>query len=88
MSEEKRGQDVRAAFYGKSSVVKYIKTVGIPTRTGQFRDMVASGSDVDLGSKEGLALVETLGQVVFTKHPQQVNIMDKTSGRMVASIQT
>jgi hypothetical protein len=88
MSEEKKGQEARAAFYAKSSVVKYIKTVGIPTRTGLFRDMVASGSDIDLTSKAGLALIETLGRVVFAKHPQQINITDKTSGSLIVSIQT
>jgi len=87
MSEEKKGRDVRAAFYGKSSVVKYIKAVGIPKRTREFRDMVASGSDIDLTSKAGLDLIETLGRVVFAKHPQQINITDKTSGGIIASIQ-
>jgi hypothetical protein len=88
MNNEKAEQDARAEFYGRSSVAKYLKTVGIPTRTGQFRDMVASGSDMDLQSKEGLALVETLGRVVFAKHPQQINVTDKTTGSIIASIQT
>ena len=88
MNAEKAGQDARAEFYGRIAVVNFIRQVGIPTRTGQFRDMVASGSKVDLKSKEGLALIETLGRVVFTKHPQQINIMDKVSGGIIASLQT
>lgn len=87
MNNEEKGRDVRATFYGQSSVVKYIKTAGIPKRTGEFRDMVASGSDVDLKSKEGLDLVEMLGRVVFAKHPQQINITDNTNGSIIASIQ-
>jgi hypothetical protein len=88
MSKEKGGQEVRAEFYKRSSVVSYIKKVGIPKRTGQFSDMVASGSDIDPKSKQGLALAETLAWVVFAKHPQQINIMDKDSGVTIASIQT
>jgi hypothetical protein len=87
MSEEKKGRDVRAAFYQKSSVATYIKTIGVPRRTGEFRDMVASGSDVDLKSREGIALIDTLGRVVFAKHPQQINITDNTDGRIITSIQ-
>jgi hypothetical protein len=86
MNNEKEGQDARMEFYGNSSVVKYIKTIGIPKRTGEFRDMVASGSTLDLHSKEGLDLIETLGCVVFAKHPQQINITDNTNGKMIASI--
>jgi len=86
MSDEKKGQDARAKFYTSASVTRYIKTVGIPKRTGEFRAMVASESSVKLDSKEGLALIETLGRVVFAKHPQQINVTDDTNGKMISSI--
>jgi hypothetical protein len=86
MGDEKKGQDARLKFYGSDSVVRYIKTVGIPKRTGEFKDMVAAGSAVKLDSKEGSELIETLGRVVFAKHPQQINITDDTNGRIIASI--
>ncbi len=86
MSDEKKGQDARLKFYSSAATVRYIKMVGIPKRTGEFRAMVASGSDVKLDSKEGAALIETLGHVVFARHPQQVNITDDTSGKVIASI--
>ena len=88
MNTEKEDQDTRHEFYGKSAVVAYIKTTGIPKRTGEFRDMVAAGSPLDMGSKEGLDLIEVLGHVVFAKHPQQINITDETSGKMIVSIAT
>jgi hypothetical protein len=53
MGDEKKGQEARIKFYNDGGTVKYIKTVGIPKRTGEFRDMVASGSTVKLDSKEG-----------------------------------
>jgi len=86
MGDEKKGQDARIKFYNTSSVIRYIKTVGIPKRTGEFKDMVAAGSNVKLESKEGADLIETLGRVVFAKHPQQINITDNTSGKMIVSV--
>jgi len=86
MGEETKGQDARLKFYNSAPVIRYIKTMGIPKRTGEFRDMVASGSTVKLDSKDGSDLIETLGRVVFAKHPQQVNITDDTNGKMIVSI--
>ena len=87
MGDEKKGQDARVKFYNSSPVIRYIKTVGIPKRTGEFRNMVAAGSNVKLESKEGSDLIETLGRVVFAKHPQQINITDDTNGKMIVSVE-
>jgi hypothetical protein len=88
MSNEKSRQRTREEFYCASLVKKHIRAMGIPTTVGSFRDMVASGSSVNLDSPEGLALIETLSQVTFSGHPQQVNVMDKTSGKTIISIPT
>ena len=88
MSVEKKGQDTRIKFYNDGATVRYLKRVGIPKRTGEFRDMVAAGSTVKLDSKEGKELIRTLGRVVFAKHPQQINITDNTNGKMIVSIET
>jgi hypothetical protein len=34
-----------------------------------------------------LELIACLGYVTFMKHPQQINIMDKLSGKIIASIE-
>ena len=86
MSDEKKGQDARAKFYGSEAVVRYIKTVGIPKRTGEFRDMVAAGSTLKLDGKEGSDFIVSMRRVVFAKHPQQINITDDTNGKVIASI--
>ena len=67
-------------------VIKYIKTVGTPKTRGTWKDMVASGSSEDLDSKKGLELIACLGKVVFMKHPQQINIMDRSNGERIVSI--
>jgi hypothetical protein len=86
MSDEKKGQETRLKFYSSDATKGYIKTVGIPKRTGEFRAMVASGSSVKLDSKEGADLIATLGRVSFARHPQQINITDDTNGQMISSI--
>ena len=86
MENEQADQDTRSKFYNSQPVVKYIKTRGVPKSKGAWRDMVASGSSEDLGSEQGLKLIACLGEVVFMKHPQQINIMDKTNGEIIATI--
>jgi hypothetical protein len=88
VSNEKSGQQTREDFYRSSQVMNHIRRAGIPTTTGAFRDMVASSSKLNLSSPEGLNLIEVLGNVTFSKHPQQINIMDKSSGKMMVSIST
>jgi len=83
---EKEGQDTRSKFYSSQAVTKYIKSVGVPKSRRAFRDMVASGSSEDLDSTKGLELIACLGEVVFMKHPQQINIMDKSNGKIIVSI--
>ena len=86
MTNEKEEQDTRSKFYNSPSVAKYIKTVGIPKTRGAFRGMVASGSSEDLDSNKGLELIACLGKVTFMKHPQQINIMDRSNLKIIASI--
>jgi hypothetical protein len=86
MANEKADQDIRSKFYNSQPVVKHIKTHGVPKSRGAWRDLVASGSSEDLDSEKGLELIACLGEVVFMKHPQQINIMDKSNGEIIATI--
>jgi hypothetical protein len=86
MAQEKEDQDIRSKFYNNQSVVKHIKTHGVPKSRGAWRDMIASGSSEDLDSENGLELTACLGKVVFMKHPQQINILDKSNGKIIATI--
>jgi hypothetical protein len=87
LMNEKEEQDIRSRFYNSQSVTKYIKTAGTPKTRGTFRDMVASGSSEDLDSEKGLELITCLGNVVLMKHSQQINIMDKSNGKLLVSIE-
>ena len=87
MTEEKEDRDTRSKFYNSQSVVKHIKTYGVPKSRGAWRDMISSGSSEDLDSEKGQKLIACLGKVVFMKHPQQINIMDKSSGEIISMIE-
>jgi hypothetical protein len=84
--ERQRQQDIRAKFYNSPAVIKYIQGSGIPKRTQEFRRMVLAGSTEVLESKDGVDLIACLGDVTFRRHPQQINIMDKSSGKTIISI--
>jgi len=86
MENETADQDTRSKFYNSQPVVKHVKANGVPKSRGAWRDMVASGSSEDLESEKGLKLMACLEEVVFMKHPQQINIMDKSSGKIIATI--
>jgi hypothetical protein len=88
MKKETGNQETRAAFYGSESVAKYIKANGVPASKHAFREMVASNSSESLEGKKGDERIACLNEVVFFKHPQQVNIMDKTNGQLIAVITT
>jgi hypothetical protein len=83
---EKEDQNTRAKFYNGKSLAKYITLRGIPKSKHAFRDMVASGSSEELDDASGLKLAACLGQVTFSVHPQQINVMDKSNGKIIASI--
>lgn len=85
MTTEKQDQDTRLEFYNNAAVAKFVMAAGVPKTTGAFRKMVASGSSEKLDSKKGAALIVCLGNVMFSKHPQQITVMDKVSGRMIAT---
>ncbi len=86
MTDDKKEQSIRAKFYTSQSVARYIRGNGVPKSKHAFRDMVASGASEKLDSEKGLELIACLGRVVFAKHSQQINVMDKSNGKWIASI--
>ena len=86
MSNETKNQQTRAEFYGSKSLAKYIKSHGAPRSKDAWRAMVASTSSEDLDSEKGIELIACLKQVTFFTHPQQINIMDRSSCKLIVSI--
>jgi hypothetical protein len=79
-------QVTRAEFYSSLPVARYIMMNGPPKSKHAFKDMVASGSTEMLTSVKGIALIACLGEVAFFTHPQQINILDKTNGKIITSL--
>ncbi len=86
MKDEKKEQDARAKFYTSQSVARYINVNGVPKSKHAFRDMVEAGTSEKLDGERGQALIASLGEVVFFTHPQQINVMDKSNLKIIASI--
>ena len=85
MPDEKQDEETRINFYGSAAVAKFVMAQGVPKTTGAFRSMIESGSTEKLDSKKGAALITCLGNVMFTKHPQQITVMDKVTGKTIAT---
>ncbi len=86
MEKDKEDQDIRAKFYTDPLVARYIRAHGVPKSKHTFKDMVASGTSEKLDTGKGLELVDCLRYVVFSTHPQQINVMDKSSVKTIASL--
>lgn len=86
MEKDKEDQDIRAKFYTNPLVARYIRAHGVPKSKHAFKDMVASGNPGKLDSGKGLELLDCLRYVVFSTHPQQINVMDKSNGKTIASL--
>ena len=85
MTNEKQDEETRINFYGNKAVAKFVMAEGIPRTTGAFRRMISSASSEKLDGKKGEALILCLGNVMFTKHPQQITVMDKMTGKTIAT---
>ena len=88
MTSETEDQTTRAKFYGSGLLASYVKAKGVPKSKRAFGEMVSSNTSEDLEGEKGVKLTAILNEVVFFKHPQQVNIMDKSNGKLIAQIAT
>lgn len=86
MNSEEKQEEIRVKFYNGAAVTKYIRAHGIPKTHQAFRDIVASGSSEKLDGPKGVELINTLVQVTFRDHTQQINIMDKMNGKTICTI--
>jgi hypothetical protein len=86
MTNEEKQEEIRTKFYNSPEVIKYIKAHGIPKTHQAFRDIVGSGSSQKLDGAKGTELIATLVQVTFRDHTQQINVMDKMSGKTISTI--
>lgn len=74
----------RTKFYSSADVTRLISKEGIPKSKRAMTALISKGafggSEVDPGS------FECLSNVVFAVHPQQINVRDKSNGKVIAII--
>lgn len=84
MYSEKELQDIlrRSDFYKKKEVAKFLLTHGVPRTKGAMLKLL----EFDERSSDANESLNCLRGVTFVVHPQQINIWDKTNGKMIISI--
>ena len=81
-----REEDIteRAKFYNEASVARMISKNGVPKSRKALEIIISVGSVAKSGITQ--ELVDRLGNVIFSSHPQQINVRDKATGRTIAVI--
>jgi hypothetical protein len=84
MYSEKELKDIgrRNDFYKKKDVAKFLLTHGAPRTKGAMLKLF----ELDEGSDDANETLNCLRNVTFVVHPQQINIWDKSNGKMIVSI--
>jgi len=72
-------------FYNEREVARLISKNGVPKNKVAVEAMVTAGM---AGSSVTITqdLIDCLNHVTFAVHPQQINIRDKTNGKIIACI--
>ncbi len=76
----------RKKFYNDPEVVKLISRDGVPKTKKAMTAVISAGTSGKPDSPVDPELFDCLGFVVFAVHPQQINIRDKTTGKIIAVI--
>jgi len=71
----------RKEFYNNPDVAKHISRDGVPKSKGAMRALISAG-----GVDSSPDSFESLSFVVFSVHPQQINVRDKSNGKIIATI--
>ena len=72
----------RFKFYTSEEVKKYLKKNGVPKSRRAMKALILSNYP-DASTE----IMESLGNVHFAVHPQQINIHDKTDEKLIISIE-
>jgi hypothetical protein len=77
----------RAMFYNEKAVARIISKNGVPKSRKAMEIMVSESTNVKSGAT-GLTqkFIDCISFVTFVVHPQQINIRDKATGKIIAVI--
>ena len=77
---------IRWDFYNKPEVAKFLNKEGIPRSKRAMSAMMIAGGLTPDDSQAGSISFNCLNLIVFAVHPQQINLIDKSNGKIVVSI--
>ncbi len=76
----------RTEFYNSPDVARLLSKEGVPKSKKAMISFIAKGAfggaDKDVDSKS----FDCLSYVIFSVHPQQINIRDKANGKIISII--
>ena len=81
MSKTQEDVQQRKTFYNNPDVAKHISKDGVPKSKAAMNALISAG-----GVGSGPDSFECLSFVVFSVHPQQINVRDKLNGKIIATI--
>jgi hypothetical protein len=76
----------RAKFYNEPDVARVISKNGVPKTKNAMNVLISEGSAGKLAAGVTQQLVDCLSFVVFSVHPQQINVRDNANGKIIAVI--
>ena len=77
---------LREEFYKEQAVVRIISKNGVPKSRKALEIMVSEGSVAKSGAGVTQQLIDRISFVNFSVHPQQINVRDKATGKIIAVI--
>jgi len=80
------GIALRAEFYKEPAVARIISKNGVPKSRKAVEIMISEGSTAKSANGVTQQLIDSINFVVFSVHPQQINIRDKATGKIIAVI--
>ena len=76
----------RKDFYNKPEVTKFLCKEGVPKTKRAMSALILAGGNSTEDSIADSICFKCLNSVVFALHPQQINIRDKMTGMIIASV--
>ncbi|MCL4436320.1 MAG: hypothetical protein M1503_03015 [Thaumarchaeota archaeon] len=76
----------RTEFYNKKEVGAYLLKHGVPRSARASKALVAMGTTGNVDGAVNQELLNSLNNVYFEVHPQQINIRDKANGKLIISL--
>jgi len=84
---EEGDTDRRVKFYNSVDVARLLSKDGVPKSKLAMISLISKGSSGGSQSRVDPDTFQCLSNVTFAIHPQQINVRDNATGKIIASIE-